>query len=82
MVRMKANITEDLALGITYASLRRLMAAGFVRYEQPTPGQYSFCLRSYFQHIQQVRNDPEFWEPGHKNGNHKRYMAVVSEGVH
>lgn len=82
MVRMKANITEELGLGIAYRSLRRLMAAGFVRWEQPTPGQYSFCLRSYFQHLANVRNDPEFWETGHRNGNLKRYMAVVSEGVH
>jgi hypothetical protein len=74
-VRMKANITEELGLGITYASLRRLMLAGFVRSKQVTPGQYSFCLQSYNQHLARVKADPEFWSP--RGPNLKRYMEAI-----
>lgn len=75
MIRMKANITEELGLGITYASLRRLMTAGFVKSEQVTPGQYSFCLASYFRHLSAVHADPEFWAI--KGKNYRRYMEAI-----
>ncbi len=73
MVRLKANITEELGLGISYDSLRRLMRAGFVKSEQRTPGQYAFCLQSYFQHVAAVRADPEFWS----GKNLRRYMEAI-----
>jgi hypothetical protein len=72
-VRMKTNICEELGLGVTYTSLRRLMAAGFVKSKQTTPGQYSFCLQSFHQHCAKVQADPEFWS----GENLRRYMEAL-----
>ncbi len=73
LVRMKATITEELGLGITYTSLRRLMLAGFVRSQQVTPGQFAFDLQSYFRHLANVKVDPEFWS----GANLRKYMEAI-----
>ncbi len=73
MFRMRAAITEELGLGITYESLRRLMTAGFVKSLQVTPGQYAFDLSSFFQHCQNVRANPEFWS----GANLRKYMEAI-----
>lgn len=74
MIRMRATITEELGLGITYNSLRRLMTAGFVKWHQVTPGQYAFDLQSFYQHLAAVAADPEFW----RGKNLRRYMEAIS----
>lgn len=74
MVRMRMGITEELGLGLSYNSLRRLMLAGFVRSIQVTPGQNAFCLQSYYKHVAAVAADAEFWT-GH---NLKRYMETLA----
>lgn len=73
MIRMRATITDELGLGITYNSLRRLMTAGFVKSRQITPGQYAFDLQSYYQHVAKVAADPEFWT----GQNLRRYMEAI-----
>jgi hypothetical protein len=73
LVKMTSNITEQLGLGITYISLRRLMLAGFVRSVQITPRQYAFDLQSYYQHLNHVAQDPEFWT----GKNLKRYKEAI-----
>ena len=74
MVRMRVGITEELGLGLSYSSLRRLMLGGFVRSIQLTPGQYAFDLQSYYQHVAKVAADPEFWT----GQNLKRYMETIN----
>ena len=74
MIRMRATITEEMGLGITYNSLRRLMTAGFVKWHQVTPGQYAFDLQSYYQHVAKVAADPEFWS----GTNLRKYMEAIS----
>lgn len=46
--------------GLPYLALRRLITAGFVRGDQPTPGNVLIDLHSYYDHVQATR-DPEFW---------------------
>ena len=72
-VRMRADICEDLGLGISYDSLRRLQRSGFVRARQITPGQIAFDLQSYYQHAAKVQADPEFWT----GENLRRYMDAL-----
>ena len=72
-IRMKEDITEELGLGLSYFSLRRLMRAGFVRSKQVTPGQYAFDLQSFFRHCAAVQADPEFWD----QKRIKRFMDAI-----
>lgn len=71
-LRLSVKGIEELALGIGYNSMRRLMRAGFVKFMQITPGQYAVDLQSYFQHVAAVRADCEFWT----GKNLKRYMEA------
>ena len=73
MIRMRANIGDELGLGVSYNALRRLMTAGFVRSLQITPGQYAFDLHSYRQHCDKVAADPEFWS----GVNRRKYMEAI-----
>jgi hypothetical protein len=72
-VRMTMDVTERLGLGTTYASLRRLIVAGFVKGRQLTPNSHSFCIQSFFQHVERVRADPEFWT----GENLRRYQQAL-----
>lgn len=74
-VKMREDITEELGMGIGYNTLRRLMTAGFVRWCQPSPGQYSFDLQSWYEHLSNVRRDPDFW--AEKGKNRARYDAAL-----
>lgn len=49
------------ALNIPYRTLLRLCRAGFVQYEQIAPNNYQVSLSSWFEHVDRVRKDPEFW---------------------
>lgn len=73
LVRMGDTMIRELGLGVSYNSMRRLMTAGFVRYVQVTPGNYSIDLQSFFQHLSRVKSDPEFWT----GKNLQKYMESI-----
>lgn len=73
MVKMSLDVPEELGLGCSYKTLRRLMIAGFVASEQVSPGQYAFDLQSFYQHRAKVRADPEFWT----GANLRRFMEAT-----
>jgi hypothetical protein len=49
-------------LGIPYRMLLRLCRAGFVEYSQPAPHSIKVNLVSWFEHVEKVKQDPEFWQ--------------------
>lgn len=56
------RVTEAARLlHIDYKTLRRLICGGFVGGSQPSPGFYQMNLSSWFEHVERVRRDPEFW---------------------
>src|SRR5438309_10916105 len=46
-------------LNMPYRTLLRLCRAGFVEHEQIAPNNYQVNLGSWFEHIDNVRKDPE-----------------------
>ena len=48
-------------LNLPYRTLLRLCRAGFVQHEQIAPNNYQVSLGSWFEHIDKVRKDSEFW---------------------
>lgn len=72
-VRSTEDAPKTYGLGISYSGLRRLMIAGFVERRQITPGQWSFNLQSFYQHIAQVKADENFWT----GKNLRRYLETA-----
>ncbi len=76
----EANL-RGLGIGVSRASIKRLIVAGFVTGQQVTPGVYQFDYFSFREHVQRTC-DPEFWDqtaPGHKQTNRQRYSAAVDQ---
>jgi hypothetical protein len=48
-------------LGLDYRTLLRLFRAGMIEGEQIAPNNIQVSLTSWFEHVEKVRNDPEFW---------------------
>jgi hypothetical protein len=74
-----AEVIKQLGLGVSKSSLRRLIAAGFVRGQQSTPATYQFDYLSFREHAERCQ-DPEFWEqvaPGQRHTNRQRYLAIL-----
>jgi hypothetical protein len=61
-------------LHIDYKTLRRLVDARFVDGTQPSPGFYQVNLASWFEHVERVRKDPEFWS---RRENKQRYNDAL-----
>lgn len=76
-VRLRPNTPKELGLGIEYRSLFRLVATGFVLGQKVTPNCWQFSLQSYFDHLERVRNDPEFWEENNPAQNLQKYRAAL-----
>jgi hypothetical protein len=78
----RVRLTRDglPALGISagYKTLRRLIAAGFVRGEQPAPGVIQMDLESYFEH-ERATADPEFWT--RQNGANQKKLRLAVAGT-
>lgn len=72
-VRLYDVMTGKISLGLSYASMRRLIIAGFVKSRQTTPGKIDFDLQSYMQHCSAVESDPEYWT----GKNLRRYMEGI-----
>lgn len=53
--------------------LRRLIRAGFVEGYQPSPCCCMINLHSYFDHLNRVAEDPEFWDEKRR----ARYSAAL-----
>jgi hypothetical protein len=78
----RVRLTRDglPALGISagYKTMRRLIAAGFVRGEQPAPGVIQMDLESYFEH-ERATADPEFWT--RQNGANVKKLRLAVAGT-
>jgi len=48
-------------LDVPYRTLLRLCRGGFVESEQISPNNHQMSLSSWFEHMDKVRKDPEFW---------------------
>lgn len=49
--------------GCSWHTVLRLALAGFVNYVRPSWRATAIELDSYFAHLQEVRNDPDWWTP-------------------
>lgn len=65
------RLTESMAFakalkieGLSYATMRRLLFAGFVDYLHMTPGTYFVSLDSLMAHLQKTKNSPHDAEEG------------------
>lgn len=47
--------------GCSRQTIHRLCIAGFVRADQPSPSTFVVDLHSYYEHLDQVRSEPLFW---------------------
>lgn len=61
-------------LDVPYSTLRRLCRAGFVESTQISPNNFQVNLASWFEHIDRVRKDPEFWL---REENMRRYREAL-----
>jgi hypothetical protein len=61
-------------LKVPYRTLLRLVRGGFVKGEQITPGYWQMNLFSYFDHVERVRKDPEFWQ---REKNRRTYRDAL-----
>jgi hypothetical protein len=69
------RLTEAVKILHTpYATLRRLCRAGFVESAHIAPNNIQINLSSWFEHVDKVRKDPEFW--GRKE-NMRRYRDAL-----
>lgn len=66
-----ARLTGDLGQMLGFPgqlhTVRRLARAGFVRMPQPSPCVYMLDLDSWFQHLHETEDDPDFWDPDGPN---------------
>lgn len=61
-------------LGIPRRTLLRLIIGGFVNGSQITPGYWQIDLVSWFDHVEAVRKDPEFWS---REKNRRAYRDAL-----
>lgn len=78
-VRLTPSTVKSLGLGVEYRSLRRLVVAGFVDGYKATPACWMFSVESYFEHIERVRLDPEFWDKNNPLRNYQKYMETCGD---
>lgn len=76
--RLTPSTASELGLGIEYKSLKRLIIAGFVKGQKITPSTWQFSICSYFEHLERVRNDPEFWDENHPQKNLQHYRECFA----
>jgi hypothetical protein len=55
------DLPQRLGLGVSHDTLKRLIKAGFVRGCRVAPNRHIFYLQSYYDHVERVREDPDFW---------------------
>jgi hypothetical protein len=75
-VRLTREGLPALGISAGYKTLRRLIAAGFVRGEQPAPGVIQMDLESYFEHERETA-DPDFWTRANGANRKKLRLAVA-----
>jgi hypothetical protein len=75
-VRLTREGLPALGISAGYKTLRRLIAAGFVRGEQPAPGVIQMDLESYFEH-ERATADPDFWTRANGANQKKLRLAVA-----
>lgn len=69
------RVTEAARLlNVDYRMLSRLARAGFIKSSQPSPNNHQISLASWFEHVDAVRADPEFWL---KEKNRQRYREAL-----
>jgi hypothetical protein len=61
-------------LDIDYKTLLRLIRAGFIKSTQPAPRWLHMSLSSWFDHVERVRKDPEFWS---RKENMQKYREAL-----
>ena len=75
-VRITKRVLRSLGIGLSYATLRRLGHAGFIKVTHVAPGVYTLDLPTFYEHLRKVEADEEFWDrlvevPGH-NGHPRK----------
>jgi hypothetical protein len=74
-VEVSVKISDAVKLlRMPYHILRRLMRGGFICGAQSSPGRVSIDLSSWFEHMANCRNDPDFWL---KEANRKKYRDAL-----
>jgi hypothetical protein len=69
------RVTDAMrVLHVHYQTLLRLCRGGFVDHVQVSPNNVMMSLSSYFDHIEKVRRDPEFWS---KEKNRRAYRNAL-----
>jgi hypothetical protein len=61
-------------LHVDYKILRRLISGNFIAGTQPSPGFYQMSLLSWFEHVERIRKDPEFWS---RKENMRKYREAL-----
>jgi hypothetical protein len=80
--RPKVLIQETMIRAVVLARLvemdqkamHRLAAAGFVRWDRPTPNNLRISVESWLEHQAKVQADPWFWE---KAANRNRFSEAL-----
>lgn len=76
-IRLCPETVERLRLPVSYATIKRLVVAGFVAGGKVTPNTWVFDPESYLQHQAEVFDDEEFWDVNHPDKNYQRWQEAV-----
>lgn len=60
---LRVSEAEKLPLGMSAEVIMKLIRTGFVEGSQGAPCNLMVNVRSLLDHIEQTREDPEFWTP-------------------
>lgn len=72
--RLTSELGQMLGFPGQLHTVRRLARAGFVRMPQPSPCVYMLDLDSWYRHLHETEDDPDFWEAGGQNL--RRYLMA------
>lgn len=74
-VKLTPRVGELLGFEGQLHTVRRLARAGFVRLAHPSPDVYQLNLDSWFDHLRNTEEDPDFWDP---DGDHLRTYLMAN----
>lgn len=75
-IRLTPDTVAQLKLPASYATIRRLVVAGFVDGGKVTPNLWVFDPESYLRHQNNVFSDEEFWDEKHPDKNLQRWREA------
>lgn len=76
-MRVNPKTFKLLHIGISINTMKRLIAGGFVRGGKVSPFSYCFDVASYYEHLQRVYDDAEFWDVEHPDQNRQRFNNTI-----